>query len=149
VILGRGRLREALTTLAGSLGVDRQVDLPGFVENPYPFIRRARAFVLSSRWEGSPNVLVEALALGTPVVATDCPSGPREILAGGRFGPLVPVGDPEALAEAILGLLRAPPDPTFLRSATAEYTVEVNARRYQAILARAVAGEGSTSAEGA
>ena len=77
------------------------MDLVGFQANPYPFIARASLFALSSAWEGSPNALTEAMALGTPVVSTDCPSGPRELLDGGRFGPLVPVGDHQALAAAI------------------------------------------------
>jgi glycosyltransferase involved in cell wall biosynthesis len=83
------------------LDVERYVDMPGIVENPYPAMARASLFVLSSRREGSPNVLVEALACGCPVVATDCASGPAEILAGGRFGLLAPVSDPEALASAM------------------------------------------------
>ena len=90
------------------LGLAGEVDLPGFVPNPYPLIARAALFVLSSAWEGSPNVLTEALALGVPAVSTDCPSGPAEILGGGRYGPLVPVGDVAALAEAMERTLAAP-----------------------------------------
>lgn len=82
LVLGEGRQREALLALAKTLGVERDVALPGFQRNPYAWLARASLFVLSSAWEGSPNVLTEALALGVPVVATDCPSGPREILAG-------------------------------------------------------------------
>lgn len=134
VILGRGRLAESLRALARTLGVEQDLALPGFVENPYPWLRRASVFVLSSRWEGSPNVLTEALALGTPVVATDCPSGPREVLQGGRVGALVPVADPPAMARAILQTLDAPPPRERLRAAVAEYTVEENARRYEALL---------------
>jgi glycosyltransferase involved in cell wall biosynthesis len=77
------------------------VSLPGWVENPYPYMARASVFVLSSRWEGLPGVLIEALYCGAPLIATDCPSGPREILAEGRYGQLVPVGDVTALARAI------------------------------------------------
>jgi len=111
MILGEGEERPILEALVRDLGLEEDVELPGFVENPYPFIKRAAIFVLSSRWEGLGNVLVEALALGTPVVATDCPNGPREILEDGRWGRLAPVGDNAALAEAILEALedgRAP-----------------------------------------
>lgn len=134
LVLGSGRLEADLRQLARDLGIEERVDLPGFVENPYPFLRAAAVFALSSRWEGSPNVLTEALALGTPVVSTDCPSGPREILDGGRLGPLVPVGDAEALAAAILRTLESPPDRQALREAVREYTVAENARRYEALL---------------
>ncbi|MBW2174070.1 MAG: glycosyltransferase, partial [Deltaproteobacteria bacterium] len=83
VIIGEGRDRPALERLAAGLGIEDDVDLPGFAENPYAYMSRAALFVLSSLWEGSPNVLTEALSLGVPVVSTDCPSGPSEILAGG------------------------------------------------------------------
>lgn len=101
MILGSGVDRLALQDLARSLGVGDRVKFLGFVANPYAYLARAGVFALSSAWEGLPTVLIEALALGTPVVATDCPSGPREILAGGRYGRLVPVGDAGALARAL------------------------------------------------
>jgi glycosyltransferase involved in cell wall biosynthesis len=101
VILGDGPDRGRLVTLARELGVAERVDLPGYVTNPYAHYARATVFALSSRWEGSPNALIEALACGAPAVATDCPSGPRELLAGGRHGVLVPVGDWRALADAL------------------------------------------------
>lgn len=101
IILGEGDQRPALTELATELGVSDDVDLHGFVDNPYCFMRNADVFVLSSRYEGMPNVLVEAAALGTPVVATDCPSGPRELLDGGTAGELVPVGGVDQMAESI------------------------------------------------
>ncbi len=104
--------------------------MPGFVSNPHAYTSRARLFVLSSAWEGLGNVLVEALALGVPVVATDCPSGPREILQDGRFGPLVPVGDAEALAAAMLDTLNDPLGSEFLQSAAQCYAVEFSARQY-------------------
>ena len=107
LILGEGEERAALERLVREEGLEKEVALPGFAENPYPFMKRAAVFVLSSRWEGLGNVLIEALALGRPVVATDCPSGPREILEDGRWGRLVPVGDDAALAEAILEALEA------------------------------------------
>jgi len=105
MILGDGELRADLERLAAQLGIGKDFALPGFVQNPYPYLKQAAVFVLSSRWEGLPTVLVEALALGTPVVSTDCPSGPAEILDGGRLGRLVAVGDASALAEAILDAL--------------------------------------------
>jgi glycosyltransferase involved in cell wall biosynthesis len=82
------------------LGLENDVSLPGFVKNPYAYMSRAAAFVLSSRWEGLPTVLIEAIACGCQVVSTDCPNGPSEILAEGKYGRLVPVGDVTALAQA-------------------------------------------------
>lgn len=130
VILGEGNGRAELTTLTAQLGLTADVDLAGFQANPYPFIARASLFALSSAWEGSPNALTEAMALGTPVVSTDCPSGPRELLGGGRFGPLVPVGDHQALAAAIIATLDRPQSADTLRSAVAEYRQEISARAY-------------------
>jgi len=101
IILGEGENRGELESLVDELGVSDRVELPGYVDNPYRYMARADLFVLSSRFEGMPNVLVEAAALGTPVVATDCPSGPRELLGPEDAGEIVPVGDDEAMAEAI------------------------------------------------
>src|SRR5690606_7014711 len=92
VILGEGEQREEIERLVAELGLKPHVSLPGFVKNPYAYMARAAVFVLSSRWEGFPNVLVEAMAVGVPVVATDCMAGPAEILENGRYGQLVPVG---------------------------------------------------------
>lgn len=130
LILGEGGGRAELERLVGTLSIGADVDLPGFEPNPYPYLRTASQFVLSSAWEGSPNALTEAMALGTPVVATDCPSGPFEILAGGRFGPLVPVGDDTALAEAMGANLDDPVPAHLLRAAVSEYSQETSARRY-------------------
>lgn len=105
MILGEGEERPVLEALVRELGVDNDVSLPGFVDNPYAYMKRARVFVLSSAWEGFGNVLVEAMALGTPVVATNCRSGPNEVLEGGKWGRLVPVGDVDALAHAILAAM--------------------------------------------
>lgn len=124
MILGRGRQRERLLALAAELGVGRDVELPGFVPNPYASLAHARLFVLSSRWEGLPFALVEALAVGTPVVATDCPSGPREVLEDGRYGRLVPVGDDCALAEAIDATLDAPLPRAALQQAARRFEIE-------------------------
>jgi len=112
MILGEGEDRAKLEALARELGVEPDVALPGFVANPYKYMKRAAVFVLSSRWEGLPTVLIEAMALGTPVISTDCPSGPAEILEGGKWGLLVPVGDPDLLARAILETLHNPPGPS-------------------------------------
>lgn len=109
IILGEGEDREFLEDLARRLGLADDVALPGFVQNPYSYMRRAAVFVLSSQWEGLPTVLVEALAVGVPVVSTDCPSGPQEILEGGRLGKLVPIRDPEKMALAIAEVLKNPP----------------------------------------
>lgn len=130
VILGEGRDREALEALAAGLGIASRVALPGFTANPYACMARAGVFALSSIWEGSPNVLTEALALGVPAVATDCPSGPREVLDGGRVGPLVALGDVRALATAMDELLARPPDRQMLRTAVSAYHYLASARAY-------------------
>lgn len=109
VILGWGPDRPELEALVKELGLEDAVDLPGYVQNPYAYMARSGVFVLSSAWEGLPTVLIEAMALGTPVVSTDCESGPSEILAGGKYGYLTPVGDSEALADAILQVLSGNP----------------------------------------
>ncbi len=109
IILGSGGKIDEIVSLAEELGVSDDVDLPGHVENPYPYMKRASVFVLSSLFEGLPNVLIEALACGCPVVSTDCPSGPSEILDRGKCGRLVPVSDHLALADAIEATLENPP----------------------------------------
>jgi glycosyltransferase involved in cell wall biosynthesis len=134
VILGEGRRRAELEQLAAELGVQDELWLPGFVSNPYPYIARAHVFALCSRWEGMPVVLIESLALGTPVVSTDCPSGPRELLQGGRFGRLVPIGDVTGLAKALEETLSYPHDRGFLRSAVRAYTVAESAGAYREVL---------------
>lgn len=108
VILGEGDDREELQGLASSLGIAPYVHFLGYAPNPLAYMRHAAVFVLSSLAEGFGNVIVEALACGTPVVSTDCPHGPREILSGGRYGTLVQVGDVDALAHAIAAKLNAP-----------------------------------------
>ena len=110
VIAGEGPERAALEDLAARLGVAHSVRLAGFVPNPYPLMRAARLLVVSSRYEGFGMVILEALALGTPVVATDCPYGPRELLKDGELGALVPPEDPQALAEAIAREMAGPDD---------------------------------------
>ena len=112
LILGEGEDRDTLQRLIHDLHLDDHAQLPGFVPNPYAYLAHAQLFALSSDWEGLPTVLIEALAARTPVVSTDCPSGPREILDHGRHGHLVPTNDPTALAQAILHTLHQPPPPT-------------------------------------
>lgn len=102
VVLGQGDRREELEALVEELGIGQIVEFAGFDPNPYRYITAADLFVLSSRWEGFGNVLVEALACGASVVSTDCPSGPREVLGKGEYGELVPVADSSALARGIV-----------------------------------------------
>jgi glycosyltransferase involved in cell wall biosynthesis len=130
MILGEGSGRARLEALIAELGLGADVALPGFQPQLPAYLARAALFVLSSAWEGSPNVLTEALALGVPVVATDCPSGPSEILGGGRHGPLVPVGDVAALTAAMLETLAHPHPASELRAAVAEYEWMHSARAY-------------------
>ncbi|MGD0876991.1 MAG: glycosyltransferase [Anaerolineales bacterium] len=130
LILGEGRERPRLEVLVRQLGLAENVQMPGFVKNPFAYISRARLLVLSSKWEGFGNVLVEALACGTPVVSTNCIGGPREILADGRFGRLVPVGDSEALAAAMLETLQKPQDRAMLRQRAQDFTVEKSVKEY-------------------
>lgn len=135
VILGEGELRPELEAEVAERGLQNDVLLPGFVPNPYPYMRAAALFVLSSRWEGLPTVLVEAMACGTPVVATDCPSGPREILEGGRLGRLVGVADPAALAQALLAELAQPTPPEILTARAADFSYERAVNTYTELFA--------------
>lgn len=133
MILGEGEQRQALEALITDLKLNDVVTLPGFVNNPYAYLSKAQLFVLSSRFEGLPTVLIEALALGIPVVATDCESGPREILRDGELGELVPVGDSDALASAIIQSLdrtQAARRPDVI----APYTFKTAARHYSSLI---------------
>ena len=134
VVLGEGRDRRPIEQRARRLGVAADVDLPGWVDNPFAYMARAAVLVLSSPAEGFGNVLVEAMACGCPVASTDSPYGPAEILDDGRFGPLVPVGDAEALAEAIRDVLDAPLRPRRLRERAACFSVEHAVTRYLDVL---------------
>jgi glycosyltransferase involved in cell wall biosynthesis len=138
VILGAGsaRRRQRLLALARRLGVGADVDLPGFVPDPPAYMARAALFVLSSRWEGGSNVLLEALACGCPVVAARAPSGIAEVLRG-NAGLLVPVGDERALAKAILTRLSRPRDSLTLRARAAEYDLHRTLGSYVELLCRA------------
>jgi glycosyltransferase involved in cell wall biosynthesis len=108
VFLGDGEERERLAALARHLEIESSVEFIGSVKNPLPYMRHSTVLALSSVVEALPTVLIEALAVGLPVVATDCPSGPREILCDGAYGTMVPVGDSSALAEALLAVLTTP-----------------------------------------
>ncbi|WP_218120356.1 glycosyltransferase [Nitrosomonas sp. Nm132] len=136
VILGEGEERARLERLIKNLGVEADAYLPGFVENPFAWMARVSVFVLASAWEGLSNVLLEALACGCTVVSTDCPSGPREILADGAFGHLVPVGDDAALAAAIAAALSAPAQRERSVARAAEFGFDAAVERYLAVLRR-------------
>ena len=116
MIVGGGPLEADLRRLTGSLGLIDDVIFTGFQADPWPYYASADLFVLSSNYEGYPLVVVEAMRSGLPVVATDCESGPREILDGGRFGRLVAVGDEQALAEAMQAELEHPTASGCLRA---------------------------------
>ncbi len=135
VILGEGEQRGELEDLIRNVGVGGDVLMPGAVENPFAWMARAAMLVLSSQYEGFGNVLVEAMACGTQVVSTDCPSGPSEILAGGRFGRLVPTGDASSLAEAMRATIACPVvTREQLLAHAQEYSVTKIAARYLTIL---------------
>lgn len=131
VILGEGPLRAELTKQAERLGIADRVHMPGFVSEPERVLSRAMLFVLSSRWEGFGNALVEALATGVPIVSTDCPGAPRSLLRDGALGHLVPVDEPEALARAIAEALHSPRGTREARQARAgEFAAPTIARQY-------------------
>jgi glycosyltransferase involved in cell wall biosynthesis len=134
MILGDGPRHASLLRLARDLGVAGDVALPGFVGNPYAYMSRAALLVLSSAWEGFGNVLVEAMSCGCPVVSTDCASGPAEILQDGRYGPLVPVGDTDALANAIAATLDESLAPEKLKERAGEFTAAASAAQYERLL---------------
>lgn len=136
VLLGDGDLRAALERRARELGIDRHVLFAGFVPDPLPWMMHAAAAVVTSRYEGFGNVIVEALACGTPVVATDCPHGPAEILRNGTFGRLIPVGDVAALSAAMQEDLRAAFPVENLRRRAHEFTVAACADRHEALFSR-------------
>jgi len=134
MIFGAGAARSMLEARAKNLKLTDVVRFMGSVENPYQYFTRAHAFVLSSVWEGFPNVLVEALACGCPVISTDCPSGPMEILQAGTFGTLVPVGNASALADAMIATFATKADPERLRKRAEFFSVEHAFERYRSVL---------------
>jgi glycosyltransferase involved in cell wall biosynthesis len=139
VIIGDGEERKELERLARDLGISEHLAMPGFIGNPYCWMRCAQLFVLSSRWEGFANVVAEALACGVPVVSTDCPSGPGEILASGDFGRLVQVGDANALAQAMDESLDAQVQHERLVARGMEYSVSKIAPRYVDLIHKVLA----------
>jgi glycosyltransferase involved in cell wall biosynthesis len=135
MILGEGEDRVSLEGLVRHLDCRDDIALPGFIPNPYPYMAAASVFVLSSAWEGFGNVLIEAMALGIPVVSTDCPSGPAEILGRGRYGTLVPVGDVDALTCAIAATLDAPPETSHSIERANSFSCEQITSQYLAAIA--------------
>jgi glycosyltransferase involved in cell wall biosynthesis len=134
LILGEGECRTALEAQARQLGVESSVFMPGFVNDPSPYYQHADLHVLSSTGEGLPTVIIEALAAGTPVVSTDCPSGPREILSDGQFGRLVPMGDAAALAAAMAESLASPHDTAALQARAQDFSIDKAVDRYLQLL---------------
>jgi len=131
VILGEGPLRAELEAQAEDLGIRERVHMPGFVQNPINVLEKSSLFVLSSRWEGFGNVIVEALSTGVPVVATDCPGAPRELLLDGKLGHLVPPDDPDALAAEITEALVSPRGTREERkNRAADFSAPVIAKQY-------------------
>jgi len=146
IVFGEGPERAALEARAAELGVAKDVDLPGRVADLLPSVARADVFALSSRYEGLGNVLIEALAAGTPAVSTDCPHGPGEILDHGRYGRLVPVGDAAALAGALAATLDSPPAAELLAGAVDRFRAGPVAEQYLAVMG--LAGERAGDTEG-
>ena len=141
VIIGEGEQRVALQHLCAQSDYAEDIALLGFSDNPYAWMAAARLFVLSSNSEGLPTVLIEALVSGAQVISTDCPSGPREILAHGALGQLVPVGDVEALATAMLAALNTEHHAALdLSSLRARFGQESIAQQYQQLINRLCAG---------
>ncbi|WP_170972321.1 glycosyltransferase [Natronorubrum halophilum] len=134
IILGEGEKRNEIENLISKRGLESHVLMPGFVQNPYPYMRRSDIFVLSSAWEGFGNVLVEAMACGTAVVSTNCESGPSEILNGGEYGPLVPVGDEDRMAEEMIETLSNPIESSMLIERAQDFHVDNIVDEYEDIL---------------
>lgn len=135
VVIGEGELRDELERQMVDLGIDRWVRMPGQSECLEAYYETADLFVMSSRYEGLPTVLIEALGFGLPVVSTDCPSGPREILDGGRFGALAPMDDPAALARAMEKALAGPADEAALTSRANDFAPDAISRRLLGLIA--------------
>jgi glycosyltransferase involved in cell wall biosynthesis len=134
VLLGEGSQRPRLQSVIAALGVADDVYLAGYTENPFSWMARASLFVLSSAWEGLPAVLIEAMACGCPVVSTDCPSGPSEILEYGKYGRLVPCRDPQSLADAIIATLDAPVRRQALIDRAQVFSAKASVDRYIEVL---------------
>jgi glycosyltransferase involved in cell wall biosynthesis len=132
--IGDGTMKPAILARAAELGVADRVATAGHVSDPFQSLLAAELALCTSRFEGFGNAIVEALACGTPVVATDCPWGPREILQSGRYGKLVPIGDATGLAAAIVQTLDSPPDRAVLRERASRYTTDIAAREFIDVL---------------
>jgi glycosyltransferase involved in cell wall biosynthesis len=132
LILGEGDRRVEIEGMIRRSGVGGEIGLLGHVRNPIPWVKAADVFVMTSKREGFGNVLVEAMATGTPVISTDCPHGPAEILENGKWGVLVPVGNEEAVANAILDVLRS--ETVDARVRACDFTVEKAADAYLALV---------------
>ena len=136
LILGEGSEREALQQLVNELGVQDDVELAGFVANPFPYMAGASVFVLSSEYEGLPGVLIQAMACGCPVINTDCPGGSADILENGRFGQLIQVRDHASMAAAIASQLDTPTPRELLLGRAEDFSVESAATSYLKLLDR-------------
>jgi glycosyltransferase involved in cell wall biosynthesis len=141
MIVGEGSDRQRLEALVKQLELETDVSLPGFVEHPFAYMAKAKVFVLSSKWEGLGNVIIEAMAAGTTIVATDCQSGPSEILENGKYGYLVPVDDVQALAEAILISLQKPFVPELLKHRAMDFSLEKGLHSYLRLIEECMSGE--------
>jgi glycosyltransferase involved in cell wall biosynthesis len=134
IVVGKGSERRRLGELARSLEIEDVVSFPGYVDNPYAYMRHSAVFVLSSRYEGLPTVLIEALACGCSIVSTDCPYGPREILVDGEYGRLTPVDDESALANAIEEMLEDPADSQESVERSEHFTMSNGIDRYESYI---------------
>ena len=145
ILLGDGPQRKNICELINSLNIEEDVSMPGWVDNPYSFMANVDLFVMSSSWEGCPNVLLEALACGCSVVSTDCPSGPSEILEHGRWGRLVPVNDQTALAEAIIATLEDNRNQDALRQRAMQFSPENMIEKFETLISEVVSENKATT----
>jgi glycosyltransferase involved in cell wall biosynthesis len=133
VIIGAGEEKANLEAMIKNFNLLEDIFLTGYIANPYPYMRKASAFVLPSKFEGLPGVLIEAMYCGIPIIATDCPSGPREILEDGRHGRLVPVGDVSSMSEAIIDGLNGKVKPAG-RESWSRFSAETIVDQYIGLL---------------
>ena len=134
VVVGTGEQTELVQQQAEELGISSSVDVCGFVPDIYPYLGSADIFASTSDWEGLPTIHIEALACGTPVVSTDCPSGPREILRDGEYGTLVPTGDVEKFSQALEETLQSPPNEMKLLERADDFSISKSAKQYESLL---------------
>lgn len=135
LILGEGPEERALLLLASELGIQKYVEFMGFIENPYPFLAQADLFVLPSKWEGFANVVIESLACGTPIVATDCPGGPADILSKQLFAKIVPMDSPREISIAIQEMLTTEIDTSRILAFAKRFTIQNTVQRYLDLIA--------------